>query len=419
MVDEIENKESDSDLEADFPSFLRSDNPENHEHDINHFLEDDKLSGDDSTANTQTFSGWNDGFEDAEKTENDADWDIDLGDINAPIDNLNLGDIDINQPVFDEASVSEAMEDVSENSAADEAVFNMADTMPEDSTMSEEDISAEMEDEDVISTQDAEKNIQFMNDEVTPPSSIESKVPNPEDYMSFDVPLEHLGQEDTSQPSTETQEIPESEFIAQNAPVHIHDMPRETFVEDSDQPYVEVLPGNQNMKPEEYMSYDLPDEAIGATAPQPSPTMKEPEAPTDNMVVSSSPNEQSAPITPMPDVSKVEQAEKETFQMFKWYSGHEDDKYYRISSEIPSGEFVGSAEQKSIYVDIGTSAYGWNVIFDNGISMNLSDVREFQLRNGQLPFAGGVITYGLTKLKFSQVDRIVVGSIPEYFHYGF
>ena len=65
MVDEIENKESDSDLEADFPSFLRSDNPENHEHDINHFLEDDKLSGDDSTANTQTFSGWNDGFEDA------------------------------------------------------------------------------------------------------------------------------------------------------------------------------------------------------------------------------------------------------------------------------------------------------------------------------------------------------------------
>ena len=104
--------------------------------------------------------------------------------------------------------------------------------------------------------------------------------------------------------------------------------------------------------------------------------------------------------------------------MFKWYSGRINDNYYRFSAEMPSEEFVGSAEQNSIYVHVGTSAYGWNVAFDNGVTMNLADVREFQLRNGHLPSSNGVITYGQTGLRFSQVERIVVGSIPEYYHYG-
>ena len=43
MVDELEDKKSENDLEADFPSFLRSDNPDNYDHDINHFLEDDAI----------------------------------------------------------------------------------------------------------------------------------------------------------------------------------------------------------------------------------------------------------------------------------------------------------------------------------------------------------------------------------------
>ena len=85
MVDEIENKNSDSDLEADFPSFLRSDNPENQEHDINHFLEDD-TSAESQAEVPQTLSSWNDGFDEADKADGSADWDLDLGDINTPIE---------------------------------------------------------------------------------------------------------------------------------------------------------------------------------------------------------------------------------------------------------------------------------------------------------------------------------------------
>lgn len=94
------------------------------------------------------------------------------------------------------------------------------------------------------------------------------------------------------------------------------------------------------------------------------------------------------------------------------------DNYFKFSAEEASAEFNGNADQNSIYVNVGTSAYGWNVAFDNGINMNLADVREFQLRNGRLPAAGGTIMYGENALRFSNVERIVVGSIPEYFHYG-
>lgn len=61
------------------------------------------------------------------------------------------------------------------------------------------------------------------------------------------------------------------------------------------------------------------------------------------------------------------------------------DNYFKFSAEEASAEFNGNADQNSIYVNVGTSAYGWNVAFDNGINMNLADVREFQLRNGRLP----------------------------------
>ena len=423
MVDEIENKNSDSDLEADFPSFLRSDNPENQEHDINHFLEDD-TSAESQAEVPQTLSRWNDGFDEADKADGSADWDLDLGDINAPIDNLNLEDnADINQPLYDESAVSEVMESTTAEPVADlpEAVSaplatEQPDTdMPDDSEIGEAEISAAMEDEQVVEDTGSNSGINFLNEDKDTSSPTETKIPNPEDYMSFDIPLEELARsENAATPAQE--EIPESEFIAQHANVNLHDMPKETFVEDSDQPYVEVLPGNQNMNPDEYMSYDLPESALGATQPKITPEVSQPKSPTNTPENSAS---QAETVTTSLSTSKVEQAEKETLQMFKWYSGHIDDKYYRFSAEAPSGEFKGTAEQNSIYVDIGTSAYGWNVTFDNGISMNLADVKEFQLRNGRLPCADGVITYGATGLKFSQVERIVVGSIPEYFHYGY
>ena len=416
MVDELEDKKSENDLEADFPSFLRSDNPDNYDHDINHFLEDDALSNTDVSSSSPSTTGWNDGFEDAEQDETNSDWDLDLGDINTPIENLNLGDVETTLSDFDESSVSKATDDIAETIDNTEiSPTDAVEVLPDDSEIGEAEISAAMDDEDVLDDTANASDLKILNDANDTSVQDEKKFPNPEDYMSFDIPLEELARsENAATPAQE--EIPESEFIAQHANVNLHDMPKETFVEDSDQPYVEVLPGNQNMNPDEYMSYDLPESALGATQPKTTPEVSQPKSPTNTPEKSAS---QAETVTTSLSTSKVEQAEKETLQMFKWYSGHIDDKYYRFSAEAPSGEFKGTAEQNSIYVDIGTSAYGWNVTFDNGISMNLADVKEFQLRNGRLPCADGVITYGATGLKFSQVERIVVGSIPEYFHYGY
>ena len=68
MVDDAKNNGAENELEADFPSFLRSDNPENYDNDINHFLEDDKMLdvediGVGAEPEPAKFSGWNDGFE--------------------------------------------------------------------------------------------------------------------------------------------------------------------------------------------------------------------------------------------------------------------------------------------------------------------------------------------------------------------
>ena len=56
--------------------------------------------------------------------------------------------------------------------------------------------------------------------------------------------------------------------------------------------------------------------------------------------------------------------------------------------------------------------------FDNGVNMNLADVRTYQLRNGRLPADSGTLSYGCKKLRFSKVERIVISSRPEYFNYG-
>ena len=218
-------------------------------------------------------------------------------------------------------------------------------------------------------------------------------------------------------------EIPEDEFLPRETPVHIRDLPQETIPENPDEPYVEVLPGNQNMNPDEYMSYDLPEETISLETADAAETAvvaaAENESGISDVAVPAEqkPDDKPVAASPVPE-SRTEQEEKETLRMFKWYSGSLSDNYFKFSAEEASAEFNGNADQNSIYVNVGTSAYGWNVAFDNGINMNLADVREFQLRNGRLPAAGGTIMYGENALRFSNVERIVVGSIPEYFHYG-
>ena len=444
MVDELEDKKSENDLEADFPSFLRSDNPDNYDHDINHFLEDDALSNTDVSSSSPSTTGWNDGFEDAEQDETNSDWDLDLGDINTPIENLNLGDVETTLSDFDESSVSKAMDDIADTIDNTEiSPTDAVEVLPDDSEIGEAEISAAMDDEDVLDDTANASDLKILNNANDTSVQDEKKFPNPEDYMSFDIPLEEISRDEAGQEKERT-EIPESEFIVEDSQVALHDLPKETSVENVDEPYVEVLPGNQNMNPDEYMSYDIPEEisrpsntlpeenvvaeeqSVNAEAePLTSSEVEadiqevEDEKPvqTDNLSNDETSADTDSSQVSAPTPSRVEQAEKATLQMFKWYSGRINDNYYRFSAEMPSEEFVGSAEQNSIYVHVGTSAYGWNVAFDNGVTMNLADVREFQLRNGH-PSSNGVITYGQTGLRFSQVERIVVGSIPEYYHYG-
>ena len=101
-----------------------------------------------------------------------------------------------------------------------------------------------------------------------------------------------------------------------------------------------------------------------------------------------------------------------------WLSGEENDKFFEFSLASESSEFVASEEIKSIHVNVGTSAYGWNVSFDNGIFMSLRDLQEFESKHGELPSANGEISHGSVKLKFSNVEKIVVYQTPQYFGYG-
>ncbi len=100
-----------------------------------------------------------------------------------------------------------------------------------------------------------------------------------------------------------------------------------------------------------------------------------------------------------------------------WYDGSLDEKVYEISlNNMP--EFLDyNSEIKTIHVNI-ESPYGWNVFFENGVFMNLMDLKEYQERHGSLPGHNGKIIYGNRMSSFEKIERIVVYSKPRYFAYG-
>ena len=92
----------------------------------------------------------------------------------------------------------------------------------------------------------------------------------------------------------------------------------------------------------------------------------------------------------------------------------------------PSGKaFVfaaGDGEKKTdaavILVKTGYTTYGWNVVFDDGTTMSLADVRTFQAKHDALPAANGTIAYRGAKLSFSGAKKIKVVEKPAYCGYG-
>ncbi len=102
----------------------------------------------------------------------------------------------------------------------------------------------------------------------------------------------------------------------------------------------------------------------------------------------------------------------------KMYDGTLSANMYGIDKNFTEEVFEGTPDCDTIHVNVGYDTYGWNVEFANGTNMGLRDVREYQKRQGCLPFNSGNITYGGKVLRFSDVNRIVVYESVKYFSYG-
>lgn len=116
------------------------------------------------------------------------------------------------------------------------------------------------------------------------------------------------------------------------------------------------------------------------------------------------------------EYAQVEESDNVGF--LRWYSGSSTDSLYEIKKGFESGRFEADEKQKGIHVNVGHDSYGWSVQFADGVTMNLHDVREYQIRNGRLPFSDGRIIYGKSVLEFANIERIVVYESVKYFSYG-
>ncbi len=109
--------------------------------------------------------------------------------------------------------------------------------------------------------------------------------------------------------------------------------------------------------------------------------------------------------------------DEEKLGNLKWYDATLGERGYEIS-QINMPEFLDyDPKIKTIFVNID-SPYGWNVFFENGVFMNLMDLKEFQERHGYLPGTNGKIIYGSKTSSFERIERIVVYEKPRYFSYG-
>ena len=110
--------------------------------------------------------------------------------------------------------------------------------------------------------------------------------------------------------------------------------------------------------------------------------------------------------------------QKLKYKISKWYSGSLHDKYFEFDALSESAEFVGNDEVKAIHLNVENNTLGWNVQFDNGVTLGLHDLREYQMKYGKLPSANGVVQFGQKRLKFQNVERIVIYKTTQYFFYS-
>ena len=86
-------------------------------------------------------------------------------------------------------------------------------------------------------------------------------------------------------------------------------------------------------------------------------------------------------------------------------------------AQAANGE-QAQTEKADIVIKTGYSLYGWNVAFENGMTMSLADVRAYQSKHHALPDKNGVISYGKASLSFKNAERITAYERPSYCAYG-
>ena len=112
----------------------------------------------------------------------------------------------------------------------------------------------------------------------------------------------------------------------------------------------------------------------------------------------------------------VENTAERQQEILDWYSGELKDKSYKVSPDnMP--EFLDTDKTIRVIHVTTESCYGWNVFFDNGVFMNLRDLKEYQERHGEMPYQDGKIIYGNKTINFERIRKIVVYEKPRYFSY--
>lgn len=112
----------------------------------------------------------------------------------------------------------------------------------------------------------------------------------------------------------------------------------------------------------------------------------------------------------------VENSAERQQEILNWYSGELKDKSYKVSPDnMP--EFLDTDKTIRVIHVTTESCYGWNVFFDNGVFMNLRDLKEYQERHGEMPYQDGKIIYGNKTINFERIRKIVVYEKPRYFSY--
>ncbi|MFV0626737.1 MAG: hypothetical protein ACK5N8_05260 [Alphaproteobacteria bacterium] len=96
----------------------------------------------------------------------------------------------------------------------------------------------------------------------------------------------------------------------------------------------------------------------------------------------------------------------------------EIDNFYELSSQDNEKTFIGDDEKNSIQINSGITTYGWNITFDNDVTMSIRDLMTYQSRNGRMPSESGKIVYGRKIFEFRNIKSVVLYETPQYFSYG-